>query len=494
MIGSKVYQDEPLPRRVEGPVFFLPEQYRVMRRLAYARGYYARSEAEIFYRQGKLMETFEDSFDYKGEFFRYFPTYQAMDDRQLRGYFSWRTNVRRGEIKATSLSFAFVYVYELLNGIGVRTAEEGFRTLHDFWLAYRVFEPGIDRYLKQWLRDYVIYHNLEKSLLEGILDTGYDRAVRILMNYRTHSEEEIFNALNELSCYDLKASRFYLLHPEAVRCVTCRVFAGVSDSFEKRSRNGGTKTFFGEIHSSACTMFASSVFFERERHRDEVFELTDLCRYFCRGGTWSCERFFCRKDKLHRIGGLLKNIDFLMRRSYQFKSTLQPEKSTKTALAVIVREIERFREEEKTRAVPEIRIDLSRLPEIRAAALCTQKKLIVPGSEEAVDYSFAPDSSPGSECLAEAECRASVHERENAPSDSENSAGLDETEVGFLHCLLHGDSYEAFLRSHGAMASILADTINEKLFGKFGDVVIDCSDDRPRILEEYEEELKGMIG
>ena len=130
MIGSNVYQDEPLPRRADRFAFSLPEQYRAMRRLAYAHSRYARSEAEIFYRQGKRMETFEDSFDYRGEFFRYFPTYQAMDDRQLRGYFSWRTNVRKGVVEATSLSFAFVYVYELLNGIGVRTAEEGYCTLH----------------------------------------------------------------------------------------------------------------------------------------------------------------------------------------------------------------------------------------------------------------------------------------------------------------------------------------------------------------------------
>ena len=34
------------------------------------------------------MEDFEDDFDYRGEFVRYFPTYQAMNDAQLRGYFS----------------------------------------------------------------------------------------------------------------------------------------------------------------------------------------------------------------------------------------------------------------------------------------------------------------------------------------------------------------------------------------------------------------------
>ena len=56
----------------------------------------------------KGMEDFEDDFDYHGTFIRYFPNYQAMNDLQLRGYFSWRTKVRRGEVGRTSLSFAFV--------------------------------------------------------------------------------------------------------------------------------------------------------------------------------------------------------------------------------------------------------------------------------------------------------------------------------------------------------------------------------------------------
>ena len=48
-IESKVYQDEPLPPRAERAVFFLPEEYREMRRLAYAHSRYVCSEAEIFY-------------------------------------------------------------------------------------------------------------------------------------------------------------------------------------------------------------------------------------------------------------------------------------------------------------------------------------------------------------------------------------------------------------------------------------------------------------
>ena len=43
------------------------------------------------------------------------------------------------------------------------------------------------------------------------------------------------------------------------------------------------------------------------------------------------------------------------------------------------------------------------------------------------------------------------------------------------------------------MISILADSINEKLFDNFGDTVIDFFDDEPIVIEDYTEELKNMF-
>ena len=130
-VTSRIYRDEPIPRTAALLAGATPPEYREMRKLARSYSIYENSEAIIFYKQGKFMEEFEDDFDFGGEFVRYFPTYQAMNDRQLRGYFSWRTRVRRGIVEKTSLSFAFVYLYELLNQIGTGTPEEGFRRLGD---------------------------------------------------------------------------------------------------------------------------------------------------------------------------------------------------------------------------------------------------------------------------------------------------------------------------------------------------------------------------
>ena len=48
-------------------------------------------------------------------------------------------------------------------------------------------------------------------------------------------------------------------------------------------------------------------------------------------------------------------------------------------------------------------------------------------------------------------------------------------------------------RKYGSMTSILADSVNEKLFDTFGDTVIDFSSDAPELIDDYTEELKSMF-
>ena len=167
--SNEVYADEPILKTGRQMQNFLPDQYRKMREISRwqedPKGGAGRwlSEAELFYRQGLLMADFEDDCPYNGTFKSYFPTYNAMSDRQLRGYFTWRTQVRRGTVEETSTSFAFLYLYELICGIGVDDPLDGFNKIKAFWDAYRAFEPGIDRFARVWLQDYAVFHGLDPS-------------------------------------------------------------------------------------------------------------------------------------------------------------------------------------------------------------------------------------------------------------------------------------------------------------------------------------------
>ncbi|MBS1368463.1 MAG: hypothetical protein HPZ91_00780 [Lentisphaeria bacterium] len=461
--APRVYHDEPIPPGAARTAPLPPPEYRAMRKLAL----YDLPESALFYRQGKLMEEFEDEFEFHGEFMRYFPTYQAMNDRQLRGYFSWRTRVRRGDVVPAPLSFIFVYIYELLNLIGVKSAEDGFHTLKSFWLRCREFEPKIDRYVKMWLRDCAVYYDLDRSLLGELSDAAPDRAVLTLLNHEAHSADEVFRALNTLSAYNIGRSPFFRQHPEEVKNVVCGVFSRLSDYYDKNRKNGICRKFFGESRSSSCTMFRSAVFYDRLKREDFLYEINDIYKYRCRNGNWSCERFLCYKGKIQQTGALLKAVDYLMRRHYGFKSALQVEKITKLYCEIIEKEIILCREN----ARPEIEIDLSRLGAIRAASRETRDRLIV----EELEGAAAP-------------------EEPERPAKPENPAGLSGVERRFLRCLLAAEPYEPLLRNEGTMLSLLVDSINEKLFDTFGDTVIVFEGDAPGLLEDYKDELKGIIG
>ncbi len=463
---SKVYRDEPILRSTASTANFTPPRYREMRKIAAGFDVFGQPDTVIFYKQGKFMEDFEDDFDYREEFVLYFPTYRSMSDAQLRGYFSWRTRLRHGNLERTSLSFAFLYVYELLNLIGVSSPEEGFHKLKQFWVEYGEIDEKITRYLKIWLKDYVVYYNLDKSLLDDFSDAHFDNAVLTLLNHKSHDADELFQALNSLSSYNLENSRFSKLYPEDVKNVTCRVFAELSDYYDRNRKNSIDKKFFGENRSSSYAMFRSAVFCDRLKRQDFVYEINNIYRYRCQGGKWTMERFFCYKGKIQQTGALLKAIDFLMRQKYYYPSTLKTDKITKVHQNIINKEIDAYLEEKRRNALPKISIDVSKLHGIRTASLETQSKLIV----EELDIFAEPEEAP------------------------ENTTNLSAPEYQFMRCLLSGAAYEEVLKSNHLILSVVVDSINEKLFDTFNDTVIVCAGDAPELIEDYIDELKGIIG
>ena len=242
---------------------------------------------EPFYRQGTFMADFEDDCPYPGTFNSDFPTYNAMSDRQLRGYFTWRAAVRQGDVQESCLSFAYVYLYELICGIGVTDPMDGFQKLESFWQAYRTFSPEIDRYARTWLQDYVVYHGLSPQLLEPYKTLSFDRSLVALTRAEELAcarltnpqrgrrkkgasalplpgdpvaEQRLFDALDALSTYHLAGSRLYKSKP-TLRHVCCAVFVRMSEYYHKQRKYSLTESLFGGQFELAYTMFGSAVFF-----------------------------------------------------------------------------------------------------------------------------------------------------------------------------------------------------------------------------------------
>lgn len=493
---SKIYRDEPILRTEKPVADDFPQKYREMKKIARNYDAFRQSEEWLFYTQGKFMEDFEDDFEYRGVFEKYFPTYREMNDMQLRSYFTWRTKVRRGIVEQTSLSFVFVYLYELLNLIGVEFAEEGFIMLKQFWESYREFEPSIDRYMRLWLVDYVVYYNLDRTLLEELSDTAADDAMLILLHYDSNSEDEVFSALTALSSYNPEHSKFYRQYPDDFKAVACKVFARLSEYYEKNRKISLWEKLFGGKMVSFYYMFSSAVFYGRMNHPDCEYIINDIRRYSCRNGKWFCERVFGGSGKNKELGALLKTIDCLMRQKYEFKSPIKQDNTAKYLSCMIEKEIDRHVESKKKNARPDIEIDISKLPRIRQAADITRDKLIVDEDSEDEQPDVSADMPVFGEQTEPVTATAPFiepNESSGGQKQTENEAGLGDTEYRFMHGLLYGESYDGFIKEKGMMLSVIADSINEKLFDIFGDTVITFEGDSPELIEDYIEELKGII-
>jgi len=106
-------------------------------------------------------------------FMSYWPSYNDMSQSQLNWYFYLRSQLRKNEYLQTDLSYIFVYIYELIHQINVANPNEGFCKLVDVWKHYRKANPTLDRYLVEWLVDYIDYYNCdEKAAFELLIKEG----------------------------------------------------------------------------------------------------------------------------------------------------------------------------------------------------------------------------------------------------------------------------------------------------------------------------------
>ena len=100
----------------------------------------------------------------------YWPSYIQLNTPQERWYFYWRGEVREGRFPDTYLSYIFIHVYELINNIGVTSPLDGYEQLRRLWRAYRTRHPKLDRYLIDWISDYISLNNCAIGSLEFLTE------------------------------------------------------------------------------------------------------------------------------------------------------------------------------------------------------------------------------------------------------------------------------------------------------------------------------------
>ena len=456
----------------------MPEKILKMRRMFQYENGILLTKNEKFYRQGRFMEDYEDDAPWTGSFRCYFPTYQDLNLRMLRGYFTWRTHVRRGEFRPIALSLAYIYIYELLNGIGVHSPEESLRKMREFeqgFLDTGLGNENMRQNLHRWMLEYAVLQNLPPELAREYADPGMlemDRSIEALRFPQKATDEEIVSALHFFSKDNLNASPIFL-HDEA-RGV--RLLAAVWRYMAEHYRSG-KKDFFTVCFDGARSFrwhpLANAVYWEKQSHPDAEYALDECRIYRCTQGIWFEKRF----DKLffdrERFQAFLHESERGLREYLKagYKLRKRPKEDWVTPYVEAVLEEDRRREEEAAR--PKIQIDFSRLPGIRQEARKTRNSLL---TEEEVG-----------------EMSAEAVESGEMPEDGQ-SAGLDALYSRILRDLLAGKPVEQLIKSRHLMPSVITDTVNEALIDEIGDSVLEWDGHTLSVVEEYREEVLQLLG
>lgn len=470
-----------------------------------------------FVRQGKFMEDYEDDAPWNSEVKRYFATYHDLNLNQLRGYFAWRTRVRRGEFHPITTSLAYMYIYELLNMIGVNTPEEAIRKMREFekgFLDSGVGDRSMRENLHRWIMEFAVLSGSPKEEVLPLIDPDLierDRQLMVLRKPQDHSDEEVFGALNALTGGKTEKSSAILKEPERGIHLFAEVWRYMAEHYD----DCGWDIFaacFGKLRKFPWHPLANAVFLDQKKREEAEYKVTECRKFVCKNGEWSeiryDELFFDR----YRVHAIVHEADRQIRRYLKTGHYLREKKGEEWITPYVEAVIEKDRAAAEEAAKPKIMIDLSGLEKIRRDAQITRDSLLTEDEkreqapnqtlEQAIgqvmkhapELTVNPVSQHEEQQIVGAELpEAAEDSREEEKPAVIEIPSLDETHAQILVSVMRGEPVAGLIREKALMPSVVADAINEALFDEIGDNVLACEGDEITLVEDYREDLERIL-
>lgn len=168
---------------------------------------------EDFLSAARAMEDYEDNCPFAGTVPLYQPEYRDLTPIELRGYFTWRAAVRRGEVSAHCDAFVYLYLSELMLGVGAANAAEALDCMDAFASSY--FSAGhgseaLQRNFKNWRFEYAVLNRVDAARVRAYENPAlrhWDEALTVLREPEKQSDEAVFAALAELGGKKLTEAR-----------------------------------------------------------------------------------------------------------------------------------------------------------------------------------------------------------------------------------------------------------------------------------------------
>lgn len=508
-------------------------------------------EERVFRETARAYSNLELEEKHSAWFSAYFPTYTLMSLPQRLAYLSWRTRWRRGERAPAPVSFAFVHLYELLNGApdpgDDPSPAELYGAIDSFWEDYRTIDLTLDRYVPQWLDDFVVYHGLPRewirprttpadpAAVRRVAAVAADLAAGVELSKDPKRLEATFAALSQRSGHHLEKSAFWPGHEEKLKRLAVEVFERLA-----RMPDTSADLWLGARLARTSRLFRSAVFDFTAEPGDRDYALSPMRRWLCRKGVWRLEEFFPARGVEPVVTLLMRLVEKRLREAEGWRRKIKVEDLEGRIDPVVVAVLADWARAERTAANPARRVDFSKLSGIRADAAETQEKLIVEEAEEDAGGAAAPVASTAptapavpsvrkddnaAKCFRAAEVDAGeAHTLEkpatgsSAPSSAPAASGgsgsptaplppvaaaedasasnagadLSPQERAFLHELLAG-RFDRTQIPDGLAPEMAVDRLNEKLFDAFGDAVLEWDGAKAVVVEDYAEDLRELL-
>lgn len=539
------YPHESLPDNLTERETQLVEKIGEMRKLREMtyNGYIVQRCAEVtFVLQGEFMADVTDDFPRTAFCAIPTPMYAAMSISQLRTYFTWRTDTRRGIYRETDKPYVLLYAYELLNKIGVSSSEDAFAKLIDLWSCCS-FAKYLNTLMPRWLKDFYAFNDISNAVPD----------INIYLKSPKKSAEEIaceelfdknfrdkLDFLADNSAYDIRKSIFFSEETKPLLNGAAEVVLKALDRY------------FTEKDIDLCTLLGGQM---KKDFAWKPFEgaLVNLDRAdgFHAVKISASEQYCIRRGEPVRecfsftpqrgfIGYLLKSVEARLRVNTGFKRKIIPnENMLENDFKNREKLLNAVKDEEFSRAIQaavdefcrkngifpqkkspkksedfvqyakkDISIDITKLQEIREKSEETAKKLIV---EETVGEDYLEHLS---ERISDEDFDEKISEfagfSENLPDELPESlnndlhgeqldlpedlpeewrgffASLSKNEREILAKMCDGKNADAICREKG----LLPETVFEEINNKAMDFVLDIVIENGEIIPDYLENIK----
>ena len=507
---------------------------------------------EDFLSAARAMEDYEDNCPFAGTVPLYQPEYRDLTPIELRGYFTWRAAVRRGEVSAHCDAFVYLYLSELMLGVGAANAAEALDCMDAFASSY--FSAGhgseaLQRNFKNWRFEYAVLNRVDAARVRAYENPAlrhWDEALTVLREPEKQSDEVVFAALAELGGKKLTEARsvkglgdkaaFY--YAAIWRSSAPLLFAACFGNLRMRE----WKPFSDAPRLKAVCENAGQGF---------SYQLNELRSFAATGNGFTEYSYLRQQFDSKRFFAFLKEADtalrvrFLRGKASKTASAAQ-DIALQEAFARAFASCEATEAAQKLAAVP---VRRERLADIRAAAEITTAALLTEaetGAEReelrrrdaqklpAKEDSSLAELTNGADCkqadgafvqVEAAECSEAAERRKLCANDvsrrgesaacaeaaesSSRGAGkqreteqtdkagrtemLDALERRCLAALLRGESVRAELRAAHCLTSLFAERVNEKLYERFQDICLEAEGEELFLVPDYREELETLL-